>query len=286
MQIADDSISCPYCKKPIDHKTQVVKEIKFRRYQRWIFYFLFTLAALVMIGVIIKIYSDNTKLLNTIAENTARIQTAQKALNDKDTDLLSVRAALAAKENQANDYLSQITAKDAELKTKTDELAKAADNLALANRSLEQSQSDLNDANANIYGLVTKLGIGITNNNLNKILVADANLTGPDSDGDGLSDAVEAALKTNPNLADTDGDGHDDKTEIIGGFNPLGAGKLPIDYAFASKNKGKIFLQVESQGEAWYIGSDGKRYFLGVPSDAFRLMRSLDSWTKDWKTKK
>ena len=35
-----------------------------------------------------------------------------------------------------------------------------------------------------------------------------------DSDGDGLTDAEEAELETNPFLADTDGDGWNDLTEI------------------------------------------------------------------------
>jgi len=39
---------------------------------------------------------------------------------------------------------------------------------------------------------------------------------------------------------------------------------------------GKILLQVESNGEAWYINPDNQeRYFMGRPSDAFVLMRSL-----------
>lgn len=45
---------------------------------------------------------------------------------------------------------------------------------------------------------------------------------------------------------------------------------------FANKQKGKILLQVEEHGEAWYVDSaDGKRYFLGRPADAFRVMREL-----------
>ena len=37
-----------------------------------------------------------------------------------------------------------------------------------------------------------------------------------------------------------------------------------------------IFLQTELNGEGWYINSnDGKRYFLGSPTDAFEVMREL-----------
>ncbi len=46
--------------------------------------------------------------------------------------------------------------------------------------------------------------------------------------------------------------------------------------SFANTQKGKIFLQVEENGEAWYVNSnDSKRYFLGRPTDAFNVMRNL-----------
>lgn len=49
-----------------------------------------------------------------------------------------------------------------------------------------------------------------------------------------------------------------------------------IDFNFAAKHSGKIFLQVESAGEAWYVNpSDLKRYYLGRPADAFGVMRDL-----------
>lgn len=42
----------------------------------------------------------------------------------------------------------------------------------------------------------------------------------------------------------------------------------------ATKMKGKILLQVEENGEAWYVNPDNEsRYFLGRPNDAFRVMR-------------
>jgi hypothetical protein len=47
-----------------------------------------------------------------------------------------------------------------------------------------------------------------------------------------------------------------------------------VDYAFAAKNKGKIFLQVEAHGEAWYLNpGDNKRYYLGNPISALVLVR-------------
>ncbi|OGF34461.1 hypothetical protein A2482_02130 [Candidatus Falkowbacteria bacterium RIFOXYC2_FULL_48_21] len=53
-------------------------------------------------------------------------------------------------------------------------------------------------------------------------------------------------------------------------------GSIDVDLAFTNKNLGKIFLQVENHGEAWYVNpSDAKRYFLGKPADAFNIMKSL-----------
>ena len=42
-----------------------------------------------------------------------------------------------------------------------------------------------------------------------------------DSDGDGVSDAEEADLGTNPNEEDSDGDGYTDGEELDQGFDPI-----------------------------------------------------------------
>lgn len=127
------------------------------------------------------------------------------------------------------------------------------------------------------FNLMRNLGLGISNDDLNKIQIADANLnTGTDNDGDGLSEALENAIRTSDNNIDSDNDSYDDKTEIINGYTPLGTGKLSLDSSFSKNQAGKILLQVEQNGEAWYVNPlDNKRYFMGRPSDAFNLMRSL-----------
>lgn len=66
---------------------------------------------------------------------------------------------------------------------------------------------------------------------------------------------------------------------------------------FANKQKGKIFLQVEKNGEAWYVDTiNSRRHFLGTPVNAFGIMReqglgiSEDDFNKmqnsDWLTYK
>lgn len=45
------------------------------------------------------------------------------------------------------------------------------------------------------------------------------------------------------------------------------------DATVMSHVKGRIVLQVEQHGEAWYVNPlDGKRYYMGRPDDAFQLM--------------
>ena len=45
---------------------------------------------------------------------------------------------------------------------------------------------------------------------------------------------------------------------------------------FVKRNAGKIFLQVENLGQAWYVNPVNlKRYFLGRPDDAWQIMRRL-----------
>lgn len=125
------------------------------------------------------------------------------------------------------------------------------------------------------FSLMRSVGNGIATKDLERIPVSTSNLDrGDDSDSDALSDDVERAFRTDPQNSDTDGDGHVDGVEVRNGYSPIGAGKFPIDKEFTRKQAGKILLQVEQNGEAWYVHPiELKRYYLGRPAIAFDVMR-------------
>lgn len=124
------------------------------------------------------------------------------------------------------------------------------------------------------YNLMRNFGVGITNNNLEKIPVGT--IAGEDNDKDGLENDLEEAIGTNPANADSDNDGYNDDEEIKNNYNPLGVGKLNISSTFSNLHKGKIFLQVEKKGEAWYINpTNSRRYYLGRAEDALNIMKKL-----------
>lgn len=168
----------------------------------------------------------------------------------------------------------------------------AADNLAqkLSGRILLQVQSHgeawyVNPTDykkyylgrpSDAFDLMRDLGAGITNEDLNKIKVGFITYDDRDDDSDGLTNRFEQAIGTDPREIDTDNDGYNDNLEIENNYNPIGNGTMLIDENFASQHIGRIFLQVEQAGEAWYISpSDKKRYYLGRPADAFAIMREL-----------
>lgn len=128
------------------------------------------------------------------------------------------------------------------------------------------------------FNIMRAQGVGIMTDNLEKIPVGLINMAGEDNDGDGLSNEFEDAIGTDKNKLDTDGDGFSDKVEVENNYDPNegGGARMRIDAGYANSHKGKIFLQVENNGEAWYVNpADGKRYFLGRPADAFQVMRDL-----------
>ena len=51
--------------------------------------------------------------------------------------------------------------------------------------------------------------------------------------------------------------------------------KVKSDKNFAKKHSGKIFLQVEDKGQAYYIDSDGNEHYLKNGEEAYNIMREL-----------
>ncbi len=128
------------------------------------------------------------------------------------------------------------------------------------------------------YSIMRFLSLGITDANLAKIPVGlEPRFQDIDSDNDGLSDKMEEGLKTDPNNADSDSDGFFDGEEVLmKNTNPLGDGALHYDAKLVKRMKGKILLQVESRGEAWYVHpKDGKRYYMKDGNAAYQIMRFL-----------
>lgn len=126
------------------------------------------------------------------------------------------------------------------------------------------------------YDAMRKLGYGISNKDLARIPMSLSHEPSIDTDGDGLMNTFEDALGTNISNPDSDGDGHSDYNEVQNGYDPLRTGKLPYDSSFAKLQAGKIFLQVERHGEAWYVNPvNFQRYYLGSANEAFAIMRKL-----------
>ena len=127
------------------------------------------------------------------------------------------------------------------------------------------------------YSLMRNDGLGITNVDISKIPVGfEDRFDCLDSDSDGLCDKLEEGLGTDPYDADSDDDGYDDGTEVKSDHDPLGSGELSYDTSLGNRLKGKILLQVETNGEAWYINpDDGKRYYMPDGPSAYQIMRYL-----------
>jgi hypothetical protein len=130
------------------------------------------------------------------------------------------------------------------------------------------------------YDIMRSLGLGINNVDLGKIPVGvevlKTDTANPDTDGDGLIDTLEKALGLDPAKIDSDGDGFSDKDEIKNNYKATGPGKAVVDSKLVKKLIGRIVLQVQNKGEAWYINPvDGKRYFLGNGDVAYKIMREL-----------
>lgn len=136
------------------------------------------------------------------------------------------------------------------------------------------------------YTALQAFGLGISSADLKKIPVGiEKRAAGTDSDADGLVDTLEQALGTDPQDTDSDNDGMSDQAEVTAGRNPLGSGTIAVDAALTQRLEGRILLQVEGQGQAWYV-LNGKRYYMPNGEQAYQIMRflSLGITNKDLNT--
>ncbi|MBU2264265.1 hypothetical protein KJ797_02940, partial [Patescibacteria group bacterium] len=233
-------------------------------------------------GIIFKLNQANGVLRGSLGQASQQLiaakqewETQKTVLNEAQNSLKEVQGNLGEKDKLYSNLNIELNKLKSNLASTTNAWQSADENLKLADEKITKFKDDLAMYNSSIYYTLTRLGVGATNQDLAKIPTANYNFAGYDSDGDGLSDAIERALGTDPTKADSDDDGYNDKAEIVGDFNPNGAGNLTFDSQFADKQKGKILLQVQSKGEAWYINlADGKKYFFGLPSAAIKVLES------------
>lgn len=127
------------------------------------------------------------------------------------------------------------------------------------------------------YQALRRFGLGISDADLMKIPIGlESRFAENDADADGLSDKLEEALGTKLDDPDSDDDGFKDGEEVKTGNSPTGAGKIASDAALTSRLSGKILLQVESRGEAWYVNpADNRRYYMTNGDAAYQIMRFL-----------
>ena len=62
------------------------------------------------------------------------------------------------------------------------------------------------------------------------------------------------------------------------GITDIDLNKIKNDKNFAKEHSGKIFLQVEDLGQAYYIDFEGNSHYLKNGAEAYNVMRNLGSY--------
>ena len=90
---------------------------------------------------------------------------------------------------------------------------------------------------------------------------------------------IPVGLNADDRVTDSDGDGYSDFAEVSAGYDPsdsTASAKPKIDMILTKKLSGRILLDVEHAGQAWYLNpSDLKRYYLKDGNAAYVLMRKF-----------
>ncbi|MDX8377006.1 MAG: Ig-like domain-containing protein, partial [Mariprofundales bacterium] len=97
-----------------------------------------------------------------------------------------------------------------------------------------------------------------------------------DPDGDGLTNAQELAVGTNPLLADSDGDGFSDGVEVAFGSDPLNAASIANNTPVAGLNQGGGALQFDGVNDYVYLGAASANNLQFAGTSPF----SIEAWLR------
>ena len=156
-----------------------------------------------------------------LPETEAELTDAIKIANGRFPSLVSDAAEKTAKDQFIKIYKRIADLNDAKDNAAIKVMAYGLRQKA-ANRNLNSEKSGIKIFKA-IYGNTPKT---TQDWNAMQAITYSGAAREKDSDGDLLSDEMEAQYGTDPNKADSDGDGFKDGVEVNGGYNPKGAGKL------------------------------------------------------------